>query len=799
MKISLYFIILFLFLIVLPFGSADVLTNNTNLDYTGSTTQGGVSGKYGVSFVTDSNVTSIVRVYKHSSATATTAYLYDIGENLLDTASFSGNVALFNYSLNGSQYYTVNSDAGGGTYSRVYSAIPMAGGGFPRNDTSLEWIGGCDGCIGGGGDNTSYGLNIIAVELDTININPFLEFFVIDAYNDSVISGANVSLNSSGLSNLTNSSGVVLFDVNSTEFFSINSSEYYFFASSSVAIQNVSNVVGLFPFFAVNNVSFSNYTEFSGVNYTRDLVYSLAVACPSNSSTNVSLLVNGSITQSQSVSCNNFSVIVSGSFESSISGLQNVSLLVNSSYGSYSMYFQNQSFFWDLEDPYFSLVNFSISANGFVEAVGNVSVVCVDDVFGNFSLNTSVNGSLLFSGFVSNNTYISNLTNLSNGLNVASFVCADPFSSVSQNVSLSIYESVLLLINEKTGLPFNVSTVSGARVYFDDNHSFYDFKTNNTNTVNFSSVDNTQLRFELLYLGNETVTRYVDVSVVPSSVVRVCANSQGVTHFEQLAVAAVERVALVESVFADCLVAGDYTRFAYQNSLSLRFFTIPASYSLFSVIDGLQVLLASIDGASVDTSVNMEALVLDVEGFDFSIWQSSLSFERTGDSEFTILYTNIDDSVNGLNAVITRLDSGAVLLNSSSFTNFSSFTIVFDYSLLANISNETLFKVSVTATSPTSVVVSERYFSVSGSVASFQSPVVFIVSILFFVFGLTLLSAPATFGWFGVVVVGISMAVLSFGIWTWYVQMLFGIEAIVLLFMIIVFVLNGGVSSPRVN
>jgi len=543
------------------------------------------------------------------------------------------------------------------------------------------------------------------------------------------------------------------------------------------------------------NVSYGGFNIFGGINYTRNLSFVVGYYCPSYSSSYLFTLINGVVVDSDVLSCSdNISVVHNDNFVVSQDGLFNISFLLNDSVGGVSDYSVNSSFFGDVNNP---VIISNLSSNaGFVSGMINTSVFCSDNVSSNLTYNVSLNGASLFFGNVSNGTTINNVSVAVGGINTLSVVCSDLFGSSSSTDTLEVAYNQVCLIDERLNVLFDSSNISRSRVYIDDNSSYYDFKVSNTSCVNFTGTNITALRFDLGYADGSTVTRFIDTSLLDGGV-RVCANPEGVTHEVQYLLSGSLRPVFLRSVFSNCYVGADRTRFAYQDSFLLKAFTINGLYNLYVYDDGDQVFLGSIDG-SIGTYVNIDTLEFQSRSSVIDLSDDGLYFDRPNPAadQVRIYYKNNDADNVAVSLTVTRMDTDVVVLSNDDFADPNEFTVYFDYTLLENVNETVVFKATVEKTNDDGDVDSfSKYFNTGLKTGLIASGVAFALALLFTIFGLTFASLRITFGWFGILVMVASIVILAAAISTWYINVMMAIDFIVLVYIILM--MNGS-SSPVV-
>jgi hypothetical protein len=96
----------------------------------------GSTAHYGLKISTNMACT-LTAVTKYNLNTSTKAYLYNgVGDTLLDTQTFSGDVATFNYALSNATSYVILTGKDGGAYNSRYGNAPS----FPYNGTQINII-----------------------------------------------------------------------------------------------------------------------------------------------------------------------------------------------------------------------------------------------------------------------------------------------------------------------------------------------------------------------------------------------------------------------------------------------------------------------------------------------------------------------------------------------------------------------------------------------------------------------------------------------------------------------------------
>lgn len=607
-----------------------------------------------------------------------------------------------------------------------------------------------------------------------------------DFYNNSEI--LNFSVEIVGNKNYTTTTGIV-----TTNLLSNSSTTYNIIVNSNVSggyynetynnyavTENLA--AKLKPLYLLSINSYSNYTEFQGKNYTRDLFYSINYTCPKFAESQV-LLNAENVTENLTIVCSGKQQkTLQQTYRNFLETEFNISFF---SVTNYKPIFNNlstrtQAFTADLNNPTLEL-KYNIS-NNFNTAQATAYLTCQDTLNVNLTYNITANNVLELHENKTNGTQATKQFNLVDGTNSVTGTCSDFFSSSAETINRTAYVKYLYLINEKTGGNFGVGNLSNAKVFFDDNSTVYDLKGNNTNNVNFTSLNNDKLRVELEYSDGETIVRYIDVSLPPQQEVRICANTDPTTHFEQLIISASKKAALLEANFANCLVAADYTRFAYQDSFVLKAYTINNNYNLYKFTNNSQVLLASLDG-SIQTFINLDTIEFSQTAYDLSVLSDTITFNKISNSTIEIYYINLENDNTAAELEIKNLDTGNTVLTSSSFTNPNNITVLFDYTTLSDINETTLFSVTITKTTSAGQSVIKRYFNTGAKTGIIPAGVGFTTAAFILFFGLTFTISRQTFSWLGILICLAAVAILSLSISTWYTSLLTAIALIVMIYI----------------
>lgn len=652
--------------------------------------------------------------------------------------------------------------------------------------------------VGSSGNNEIY--RVSTKESSNISLLPYIWFrtedtlnytiSVVDEWDGSPVN--NISVTVDGYGTWTNTTGNTIYtniSTNKSLVFNISSfGENYF--NRSFNNQNLSNdnELELYPF--QPNITYNGFISNGTYNYTRDLVISIYHPVCSNSIFYHDIYIDGVVNSSNYYNCSVDGSTVNYTFSPDFESLFNISIggNVTSIYGAGNYQSQNNSFFGEVNPPNITLLSYTVG-EGFGNPTNNFSMICEDSVFGtltyNMTLNTNDN---LFYGNLSNGTLQSNTTSLqyAYGTNTLNGACSDLFSTVTSSVTKTIYYSNITLIDEQENDVFDINNITGARVYYDDNRSFYDFKTETSSSTLFTSNSTSKLRFELTYADGTIITRYADVTLVPNGNLRICAfKDNGIQAYQQLVASTTEQQVAIKNVFSNCYIAIDTTRFAYENDKILNAYSITSLYYLYTYTGGNQVYLASIDGGQ-ESSINLDVLAFTGNEYDVTLLGQSLGVERTGATTLKIVYYNPYNNSDSTTFSIKNMDNGATIL-SMTLTDPNSMTLYFDYSTLDNstFNATTLFKGTITANIDGEIETMFRYFNLQGKSGTMNSSLAFVIMLFMSIAGLTFTRASLALSWFGIIVVIISLAIGALAVTTPGILLLQGLNVITLLFILV--------------
>lgn len=611
---------------------------------------------------------------------------------------------------------------------------------------------------------------------------PYLIINATDVYNDSSIQTFEAYFTNNGsLINLTTNGTLKTLLNGSLENITVNTTEnggYYqeFFINY---ITNGTLEVNFSRYFNVYEYGFSEQKEYNGINYTRNLSYGLNYTCPEFYAADLNLYLNGTLNKTISLTCNNDSLFQNDSFIFWEENVYTTGIIFNTSYlpAANRVSTANQTFTADLYNPVTNPLSFNY-LDGFNSSNGSLSLVCTDNIFTAPYYNLTFGGVQIYYNNTDSGTNHTEEINMTSGTNTAFGSCADLFGSTNTSLSRTVYLRSIYIIDETNASLFDVTNLTNLKVYFEDNSSSFDFKAQGTAQVNFTSALTNKLRFELEYSNGDIITRYVDVSLGNGDL-RVCANTDPTTHYEQLIVSATQRKVSLNNVFAQCTVGEDYTRFVYQDSFILRALTRDSTYYLYSYdSDGDKVYLASLDG-SISSYYNIDTLEFNLEGYSLDVTGNSLTFERVTNTSIKIFFKNLKNDSVSTNVTITNQNTSQIYFSVLEEETPNQFYMTFDFTTLGLDEKDVLKIELLTYDADGTETAMIRYFNLSGRTGFLSSPILFVVGLLLTIFGLSMTAARSSLGWFGLMVIVASIGMMAFAIMTWYILIMMAIDVII--------------------
>lgn len=563
----------------------------------------------------------------------------------------------------------------------------------------------------------------------------------------------------------------------------------------------------LTPNYYFINYTYTNFTEYTGVNYTRNLRNTISYVCPSIVGESASLILevessNGTLTNyTNSLNCLGANTTSAYTFTNP----EEDTVLI-----SPYLYFSNsaaldefggnlsktQSFTFDLDPP---VVSVTIQTPGFSLTSSptlNYTLTCTDTISPLLTYNKTYNGAqIVYTNLTSGTSNLSTPL-LADGTSTYVSSCTDFFETVSQtNFSSSILR-VFNLINEITGAPFNVENLTTVTVVFQNvTNVSVDLRALNVSNFTYSGNVHDTFRLNLVYSDGSIIVRDFNTDLVSSNPAPICANTDPTVHYEQFASSGTSRIFVVKSNNHNCYITADYAKFTLNEGYTARFFTIDTTYFLYTQQGTSRLYLGSLDGA-VQSNINIDSLILRTRNYNLRIREEILSFERSNTLNNTLFidYRNFNDDLVESRIIIYDGDDN-VLLDITDTLNPAEISIQFDYNTL-NLSEDELLKVEVektTATGATSTLT--QYFNLTGQSGGIQPLFAAFAAVIVFMFLISIVTPSSAFGWWGAMGAFIVIGILAASVATWWINLLLVTMIIILLFIMLNFSKRSGLGG----
>lgn len=527
---------------------------------------------------------------------------------------------------------------------------------------------------------------------------------------------------------------------------------------------------------------FSNYTEFESIKYGNIINLSYSVRCGFlGKYVYVNVSVNESIIYSDIVICDNSTYLFNRSYQHEEEG--NITLNITLYKTDNVTIAEENSFNYisDLNPP-----NITISYDfnyGFRKNANENINILVNDSISPFEI---CNISILNTQH--NNTYFNDNStsydfDIEDGINTFSVICKDIVNNInSKTEKIHIYKKNITLVYEDNGSVFNsFSEMETLRAISEKTQEIFNFLENNDTWILFISNQSDVIRIEKRYSEDPNSLLYIDLNLdLIDTTTRTCvAKTQ--QFYEIVFYSSTNKPIAVVNNLAQCYVLADYTKYAYQDALMAKAYTIKALYYLYTY-ENQKVFLATLDG-SVATSVNLDVLESTQKTYTFTLTTDDISVSKISNTTLKIYYKNLAD--DNIKTEIYIYDGNNLLFSHIETETPNEFTIYFDYSSI-NLQNNVL-KLIVKKSTQSSQAEITRIFTLQGAVGLIDKWLAIFISAFLIFFGLTFVAARHVFGYFGIITMIIALAITTLAPATIEITFIQTIIVIILIFIVLVY------------
>jgi hypothetical protein len=361
------------------------------------------------------------------------------------------------------------------------------------------------------------------------------------------------------------------------------------------------------------------------------------------------------------------------------------------------------------------------------------------------------------------------------------------------------------LVDEETGLDINFSDYNSLKFYVPDSNTVFDFNLNNTKNYTWYDFAGRTGYLEIIYSDsvNTRINKYFNSTILATDFantdgkIRICVAKRQ-QFYQQIFVSITSVPVVLYNETADCYSIASYTEYSYSNRYGLQATTINRPYKIYTITNGILAILTNLDG-SLESQIDLDAIGFNTTDIEIIVGYDNLAFVPLLNTETGVYDTNIlqiyfqsyhNDYVS---TNLKIYENTTLLYETTQDVNANEFVLNWDWNAF-NFTDENIIKIVVTGTKADGTTkTTTEYFTVYGAEYTTNKDPTFIaiMTMLFFLFGITITTVNKTFGWIGIIVCIISMAISLMALpGMFYIAMLQGGLFICFLYII----LNAGTS-----
>ncbi|WP_456477599.1 DUF2341 domain-containing protein [Geoglobus ahangari] len=327
-------------------------------------------------------------------------------------------------------------------------------------------------------------------------------------------------------------------------------------------------------------------------------------------------------------------------------------------------------------------------------------------------------------------------------------------------------------------------SMSLGKVYVLENATAVTYRTN---------ITHDEIRVEFKYKGTQTIvtrdfeTDILDLLQEPGSVYLIeIPNSSVLPFYEQILYSSTNKPVIVKNTITGAYIAAARTKYTYQDALMLPAYTVSGMYYLYTFDNGQTVLLGTIEGTR-SVMINLDILQSLTKSYSINILGDDVSISKEFNNTLKIYYSNQKNDNQKVIVRIYNYSDGTLLFNHTETVSPNEFTLYFDYTTL-NVSNSTLFKIEIEATKTDgSTKTTTRLFDLNGNSGQVDPALVVLVSLSFALFGLTLTASRYALGVFGIISLGVALALTTLAVQVWYIKFTQAVLLVLLVYVFLVY------------
>ncbi len=630
----------------------------------------------------------------------------------------------------------------------------------------------------------TYDINFLIFSKDSSKLN--LQFFLSESpglYTQAISQDMNVldylnipNLNCSG-DFVTGSFCIYQWDINQNYDKDIN---FYLDANVNTTTTNTKFSSDNFYFNLIDvNITYP-ISSFSNIN---KIDYKVSGIC---SSYDVNIYVQG-ILSTQTTIAND--VLKSYSFSPAGSPPYRVDVNASCFDGLLFKDSETRIYFLDVTAP--TIVSYGLDVNrGFNLPGSNVSAYlkCSDNNSTNIRYILSIDGnSYVDSWFTNGYLYETNISGIYGTPTILATCIDEAVNTTTASKTQTISVLNFRIIDEKTGADFNMNSVENLKIYDMDYNSYYNIKTSGNVYFSYTSGTDDLLRLEFEYdnEGTQTfVNKHFQTGVLAKDTNIFLCGFELQPYYEMIFSSGTEREILMKNIFTSCYTLAAYTDIAYKDTLMNRTYTIDQLYELWTFdSDSKRINLGTIDGTQAE-EISIDVLIFKKRKYDTSITQEGLGISREDENTFRISYYNQKN--DNISVLVQIYDGTNMIYQSTQDTNANNFLIFFNYSTITIENNLIKIELTLTKSDNTTEIITS-YFDKSGNVGALDPAIAIIISLFLVFFGLTIVASRFSLGWFGILIILISLFITTLAIPVWYIRFFQVVLIICLVFVLLIF------------
>ena len=463
-------------------------------------------------------------------------------------------------------------------------------------------------------------------------------------------------------------------------------------------------------------------------------------------------------------------------------GITNIKLRLDAVVDADNNTFFDVNYYVDTNAPNVLAFDVNNSHGFFASDTATTWVICDDLISPKINYYITLNDANIFDELHDQNTLQTTDLDLNHGTNDFNYTCVDlAGNSASDNNNLTIYSQHYALIDEDDRNAFDTSNCTSLIAYALDTNQFYDFIAEGTSNVFYFSPVEEAVRFEFIYDNagvDVQVDREFNVSLLDDLNINVCA-AKLQAFYQQVFLSTSVREVIALNNYANCYLTASNTTYAYSNIFSLATYTIDKPYYLYTTVAGTRVLLALLDGARA-TEINLDMLIYAAAELDLRVVSDELSIASLDENTFVIYFESVESNLTSVDLDV--YDGSTVVWSYTENTSPEKFTVFFNHGGMDF--NADLMHIVLTknyADGSTEEIT--EYFTPQSASGLLHPTLAVIFAVLLMIMALSFVSRSIAFGWFGLIICCISLAILAFAEPVWYVRFFQAITVIIIIFI----------------